>query len=127
MVLIAIFAGVALVLALAGIYGVMAYSVNQRISEIGIRVALGANPVSVFRLIVGQGMRLALVGVGIGLVASLFLSRFISSMLFGISSNDPLTYAGVALLLIATAMVSCFIPALRAARMDPVNTLRGQA
>ncbi len=119
-----IFAGVALLLALAGIYGVQAYSVTQRTAEIGVRVALGATPKRVLGLIISSGMRQALLGMGIGLVGALGLSRLMSSLLFGIAPSDPATYVGVAFLLAAAALVSCYIPPRRALRVDPVSALR---
>lgn len=124
MLLMAVFAGVALLLALAGIYGVLAYAVSQRASEIGIRVALGASPQRVLRLIVAQGMLPAGIGIAIGLIGALWLSRFMASLLFGIDAIDPLTYMAVALLLAAAAVVSCYLPARRALRVDPVTALR---
>ncbi len=124
MVLLAIFAGVALLLALAGIYGVQSYSVARRTSEIGIRVALGASGRTVVRQMMDQGMRPALFGIGLGLAGAFGLSRLMSGLLFGVEPGDPVTYATVALVLVATAMVSCLPPALRALRVDPVKALR---
>jgi len=124
MLLLTIFAGVALLLALVGVYGVLAYSVGQRTAEIGLRVALGATPRSVLTLIVGQGMRPILIGIGIGLAGALGLSRFISSLLFGVKPVDPLTYGAVALLVAVAALLSCYVPARRALRIDPVAALR---
>lgn len=124
MLLLTIFAGVALLLALAGIYGVQAYSVARRTSEIGIRVALGASGRAVIRQMVDQGMRPVLLGIGLGLAGALGLSRLMSGLLFGIEPSDPLTYVVVALVLAAAAIASCFIPALRALRVDPVTALR---
>lgn len=124
MFLLSIFAGVALLLALVGVYGVLAYSVGQRTAEIGLRVALGATPRKVLTLIVGQGMRPILIGIGAGLLGALALSRFVSSLLFGVRSVDPLTYAAVALLVAVAALLSCYVPALRALRVDPVAALR---
>jgi putative ABC transport system permease protein len=124
MLLLAIFAGVALLLALAGIYGVQSYSVARRTSEIGIRVALGASGKNVVRQMMDQGMRPALLGIGLGLAGALGLSRLMSGLLFGIEPSDPFTYIVVALVLTAAAVVSCFLPALRALRVDPVTALR---
>jgi putative ABC transport system permease protein len=122
--LIGIFAGLALLLAAVGIYGVMSYSVTQRTNEIGIRVALGAQPADVFRIIVGEGLRLALLGVAVGLVAALILTRVLQSFLFGISASDPLTFTGVAVLLTLVGVAASFFPARRATRVDPIVALR---
>ena len=123
-VLFAMFAGVALSLAAIGLYGVMSYLVSQRTREIGIRVALGAQPGNVLRLIIGQGLRLVGAGVLIGLLGSLALTRVMTSLLFDMAATDPLTFAGVALLLVNVALAACFIPARRAARTDPLIALR---
>ncbi|HKS29939.1 MAG TPA: ABC transporter permease [Pyrinomonadaceae bacterium] len=124
MLLIAIFAGVGLVLASVGIYGVMSYTVAQRTHEIGVRMALGASARDVLRMVVGQGMLLAATGTVLGLGAAFLLSRFISSLLFNVSAADPLTYVLLSLLLISVALVACLIPALRATRVDPMVALR---
>lgn len=124
MFLITVFASVALLLALVGVYGVLAYSVGRRTAEIGLRVALGAPPGRVLALIIGQGMRPILIGIGIGLLGAIALSRFVSSLLFGVKPIDPLTYAVVALLVMVAALLSCYVPALRALRVDPVAALR---
>ena len=124
MLLLTIFAGVALLLALVGVYGVLAYSVGQRTAEIGLRVALGATPRSVLALIVGQGMRPIMVGIVIGMAGALGLSHFVSSLLFNVKPVDPLTYGVVALLVAVAALLSCYVPALRALRVDPVAALR---
>jgi putative ABC transport system permease protein len=122
--LMSVFALSALVLAAIGIYGVMAYAVQQRTREIGVRLALGAEPGAVRRMVVAQGMRLALVGVVIGVGAAYALSRYMSTLLFGVQARDPLVFVGVPLLLAAIALVAVWIPAARASRIDPLGALR---
>jgi putative ABC transport system permease protein len=122
--LLTIFAFVALVIAAIGIYGVIAYSVSQRTREIGVRMALGATPRGVLRLVVGEGMKLALIGIGAGLLGGLALGRTVSSLVFGVPVRDPLTFTAVALALAAVALAACAIPALRASRVDPMVALR---
>jgi len=113
---------VALALAAIGIYGVLAYTTRQRTHEIGVRMALG--PRNVCALVLAQGARLAVLGIAIGLSASLMLTRALSSELFGVSATDPLTYAGAGLLLCAVALLACYIPTRRAMKVDPVVALR---
>jgi predicted permease len=127
MVLLATFAGLALLLASVGIYGVVSYSVSQRVHEIGIRMALGAEKKNIFRMVVGQGLRVALVGLAIGAIAALILTRLLSSfsqLLFGVGTNDPATFIAVSLVLTGVAVLACYIPARRATRVDPMVALR---
>jgi putative ABC transport system permease protein len=124
LVLLGIFSALALILAAIGIYGVIAYSVALRTHEIGIRMALGAQQEDVLRLVLGQGARIAFFGVAIGLAVAAALARLLSSLLFSVSSSDPVTFAAVAALLVAVALLACYIPARRALRVDPIIALR---
>jgi ABC-type antimicrobial peptide transport system permease subunit len=126
MVLLLLFAAIALLLSGLGIYGVMAYTTNQRRHEIGIRLALGAGGSDVLRLVVGQGMRLVLIGLVAGLLGAWVLSRVLASQLFGISAQDPLTYASVAVMLGLVALAATWLPARRATRVDPMISLRSE-
>jgi putative ABC transport system permease protein len=123
-VLLGAFASVALLIASIGIYGVLAYSVSQRTGEIGVRMALGATPRGVLRLIVGEGMKVVLIGIGTGVVAGLTLGRTVSSLIFGVPVRDPATFTAVAVALAGVALAACVIPALRASRVDPIVALR---
>jgi putative ABC transport system permease protein len=123
-VLLSIFAFVALLIASIGIYGVLAYSVSQRSGEIGVRMALGATPRGVLRLVVGEGMKVALIGIGAGLLGGLALGRTLSSLVFGVPVRDPATFIGVAVALASVALAACAIPAFRASRVDPIVALR---
>ncbi|HYK87869.1 MAG TPA: FtsX-like permease family protein [Acidobacteriota bacterium] len=124
MFLLGIFAGLALVLSSIGVYGVISYLVGQRSHEIGIRMALGAQRADVLRLMLGEGLRMAGVGVLIGLGVAFGITRLMSNMLFGVKATDPLTFAGVAVILSAVAFAASFIPARRATRVDPIVALR---
>ena len=124
--LLVVFAAVALLLAVAGVYGVMAYTVSQRVPEIGVRVALGASPADIMRMIVGQGARLAAVGLGVGLVLALAASRLLQGLLFGVTARDPLILAAVTALVTSAALAACYIPGRRALRVEPTVALRAE-
>jgi ABC-type antimicrobial peptide transport system permease subunit len=124
MLLLSIFAGVALVLAAIGIYGLMSYAVQQRTQELGIRMALGANRSNVLRLIMAQGMKLAVSGVVLGLALAWGLTRLIASLLFGVQASDPTTFGLVAAILAAVALIAAYVPARRATTIDPLIALR---
>ena len=123
-ILIGFFAIIALLLATAGVFGVVAYSVSRRTREFGVRIALGAGSLDVLMMILGQGLRMIFIGVAIGMIGSLALTRTVQSLLFGVTATDPLTFGGVTLLLVGTALLACYIPARRATKVDPMVALR---
>jgi putative ABC transport system permease protein len=122
--LLSLFAGIALVLAIVGIYGVMSYSVTQRTHEIGIRMAIGARPRDVFKMILGHGMKLALIGVGLGLLAAFYVTRFMATMLFGVEPTDAMTFGAITAILIGVALLACYLPGRRATKVEPTISLR---
>jgi ABC-type antimicrobial peptide transport system permease subunit len=126
MLVLGLFAAVALLLAAVGVHGVLSYTVAQRTPEIGIRVALGADPRAVWSLVLGQGAVLTILGVTIGLAGALALTRFLGSMLYGVSAHDPVTFVAVAAVLAAVATIATWLPARRAARVDPMIALRSE-
>jgi putative ABC transport system permease protein len=124
MVLVGLFAAVALALAVIGVFGVLSYTVNQQTTELGIRMALGASARSVKLLVLGQGLMPVAAGVTVGIAGALALTRFMESLLFGVTATDPMTFGAVSLLLVAIAAAASYIPARRATRVDPVRVLR---
>jgi putative ABC transport system permease protein len=126
MVLLTSFAVAALILASVGIYGVMSYLVSQRKSEMGIRLALGAQPWDILRLILGQGLKLITIGVIVGLAAAVALTRLLSSLLFGVSATDPVTFIVIPLILAGVALGASFVPARKATKVDPIIALRNE-
>jgi putative ABC transport system permease protein len=126
LILLGAFAVVALLLAAVGIYGILANAVRQRTHEMGIRLALGASPGAVFRLVIGQGMGLAVIGTVVGLGVAFALTRYLESLLYEVKPTDPLTFGGVAFLLIAVAILACYLPARRATQVDPLVALRSE-
>jgi ABC-type antimicrobial peptide transport system permease subunit len=126
MMLLALFAGVALCLAAVGLYGVVSYVVSQRTREIGLRMAMGAGPGAIVRMVLGGGMKLAILGVAIGLAGAFALSKSVESLLFDVAPSDPASYAGTALVLLAVAALACYVPARRAMRVDPLVALQAE-
>jgi ABC-type antimicrobial peptide transport system permease subunit len=124
MLLLALFAAIALTLAAIGIYGVLAYSVTQRTREIGIRMALGAETSRIMRMIVGHGLRLIVTGGALGLIAAFYLTRMMESLLFGVSATDPLIFTAIFLGLTAVGLAACYLPARKATKIDPLVALR---
>ena len=124
--LLSSFSAIALLLAAVGIFGIISYSASQRRQEIGIRMAVGAQRRDILRLILGQGAKLALLGLGIGVVFALLLTQLMASLLYDVSATDPLTFGGVAVILLGVAVTACNIPARRAMRVDPIVALRYQ-
>jgi ABC-type antimicrobial peptide transport system permease subunit len=124
LIMLSVFAGLALLLASVGVYGVLSYLVGQRTREIGVRMALGAEPLDVLRMVLDDGVRMTLVGAALGVVAALGFTRLMTTMLFGVKPTDPITFVGVAMLLCGIALFACYLPARRAARVDPMVALR---
>ena len=124
MLALGVFGGFALLLAVVGIYGVISYSVAQRTNELGIRLALGARPIDVVRLVLAGGFKLALIGIGFGLGLSFVVTRFLSSLLFGVRATDLFTFSALSVLLVVVSLIACYLPARRAAKVDPLVALR---
>jgi putative ABC transport system permease protein len=124
MLLLSAFAGVAMLLAMLGIYGVTSYYVTQRTHEIGVRMALGAQIVDVLKLVLWRAMLLAAIGIGIGIAGAVAMTRYLSTLLFGVKPIDTITFIGVAIVLAAVVLVACLVPARRAAKIDPLEALR---
>jgi ABC-type antimicrobial peptide transport system permease subunit len=124
--LVGLFAALALGLATIGMFGVVSYSVNQRMHEFGMRMALGARPSNLLRLVLGQGVRLSVIGVFVGLLSAAAMARLLGGLLYGVSGADPVTFAAVAALSLVTAAIACYVPARRAANADPMESLRAE-
>ena len=123
-IVLGVFSGLALLLAMTGLYGVLSYSMGRRTQEIGLRVALGASGRNILGMTIGQGMRPVLLGIALGAIGAFWLSRYMMTLLFGIEPSDLLTYFAVAILLLATALLACYFPGRRAMRIDPAVALR---
>jgi putative ABC transport system permease protein len=123
-ILLVVFAGLALLLSAIGLYGLMAYTVSQRTHEIGIRLALGGQRRDIFKLVVGRGLLLGLVGLSVGVAGALALTRMLTGLLFGVKPTDPVTFAGVLSLLLLVSLLACYLPARRATKVDPMIALR---
>jgi ABC-type antimicrobial peptide transport system permease subunit len=126
LLLLGSFAGAALILAIIGVYGVMSFSVRQRSHDIGVRMALGASPVRIRRIVMSEGLILTVTGVTVGVIGAWAVTRFLQSLLFGVPATDPLTFGGVTVLLVAVAMLATYLPARRATKVDPLMALRTQ-
>ena len=124
LLMLALAAGLALLLGAVGVYGMIAHVVSQRTREMGVRVALGAHPTAVKRMVLKEGLRLAIVGVGIGLASSIGATRLMAGFFFGVSRNDPMTMAIVSATIVSVALLACYVPARRAAAVDPIEALR---
>jgi putative ABC transport system permease protein len=124
MLALGVFAGFALLLAIVGIYGLISYSVAQRTSELGIRLALGARQIDVLRLVLSAGLKLALIGIAVGVVLSFAVTRFLSSLLFGVRATDLFTFSALSILLIVVSLIACYLPARRATKVDPLVALK---
>ncbi len=122
--LLGMFGLLGVIIASTGIYGIISYAASQRTNEIGIRMALGARPLDVFRLVIGQGMELTLIGVIVGVGASFALTRLLSTLLVGVSTADPVTFVGITLVISTVGLLACYLPARRAMKVDPLKALR---